>query len=572
MKRARLWLKEHSWLLMALVIAAPFGLSILYAMPCKDDFLMAGRIWGTENMLADALKATNSFYMGWNGMWPYLFLEYVLNPLMYAPAYSHLAGVELLLFFAAFVATFYFYVKELLWFFFGIGYAEDRESGSNGGLRGVHLVYLLALFAFLNVDYYQQIFYWFVANVAYLFSVVFLMISQIFMMRYFGGDDGSGKRAFSGKRQIARAVGMTLLGFLACFCYQLGIFQGIVYLMCLRKWKDSTDDERAQGNLKNGKTALVQIAMRLVPLGVMVVGGLISLLAPGNFARYDTVEGHLGVLGLLGLTLGNTVSYLGNAVTSPVFWWMAVGCVYVGYKWGKRREIYGDADKGDGTEVIEGHVDSARETEDDSCVSWNAVSVYVLCMLASLFGIIFPLALGYPTGIILTRMLFMINFVIVAWAVIIFTSIGRLYKAHVMIADTLTSENPMLTDRPVPGFRAAVLALLTITTLVIFNLPTQATSINISLIGQPTSKYYQSLPWFYTATNLKTCATENKYYTDIFRNIYSSPDKDVTITAPDTNTPSGVLVIPLNLIPGTEDELEKYTCTVLEKDSIKITN
>lgn len=543
MKRAHLWLKEHSWLLMALVIAAPFGLSILYAMPCKDDFLMAGRIWGTENMLADALKATNSFYMGWNGMWPYLFLEYVLNPLMYAPAYSHLAGVELLLFFAAFVATFYFYVKELLRFFFGIGYAEDRESSSNGGLRSAHLVYLLAMFAFLNVDYYQQIFYWFVANVAYLFSVVFLMISQIFMMRYFGGEGGSGKRAFSGKRRIARAVGMTVFGFLACFCYQLGVFQGIVYLMCLRKWKDSTDDERAQGNLKNGKTALVQMARRLVPLGVMIVGGLISLLAPGNFARYDTVEGHLGVLGLLGLTLGNIVSYLGNAVTSPVFWWMAVGCVYVGYRWGKVGNT-----------------------------SWNAVSVYVLCMLASLFGIIFPLALGYPTGIILTRMLFMINFVIIAWAVIIFTSIGRLYKAHVMIAAISTAENPMLTDRPVPGFRAAVLALFTITTLVIFNLPTQATSINISLIGQPTSKYYQTLPWFYTATNLKTCATENKYYTDIFRNIYSSPDKDVIIKVPDTNTPSGVFVIPINLIPGTEDELEKYTCTVLEKNSIKITN
>ena len=129
---------------------------------------------------------------------------------------------------------------------------------------------------------------------------------------------------------------MTLFGFLACFCYQLGVFQGIVYLMCLRKWKESTDDERAQGNLKNGKTALVQMAMRLVPLGVMVVGGLISLLAPGNFVRYDTVEGHMGVLGLIGLTTGNTVSYLGNAVTSPVFWWMAFGCVHVGYKWGKR--------------------------------------------------------------------------------------------------------------------------------------------------------------------------------------------------------------------------------------------
>ena len=464
MKRARLWLKEHSWLLMALVIAAPFGLSILYAMPCKDDFLMAGRIWGTENMLADALKATNSFYMGWNGMWPYLFLEYVLNPLMYAPAYSHLAGVELLLFFAAFIVTFYFYVKELLRFFFGIGDAEDRESGSNGGLRSVHLVYLLSLFAFLNVDYYQQIFYWFVANVAYLFSVVFLMISQIFMMRYFGGEDGSGKRAFSGKRRFGMAAGMTLFGFLACFCYQLGVFQGIVYLMCLRKWKESTDDERAQGNLKNGKTALVQMAMRLVPLGVMVVGGLISLLAPGNFVRYDTVEGHMGVLGLIGLTTGNTVSYLGNAVTSPVFWWMVVGCVYVGYKWGKK--ICED-DVG-----INGNEDGTGELAGDSSVSWNIIPVYVLCMLASLFGIIFPLALGYPTGIILTRMLFLINFVIIAWAVIIFTSIGRLYKAHVMIADTSTSKNPMLTDRLVPGFRAAVLAVLTISTLVIFNLPT----------------------------------------------------------------------------------------------------
>lgn len=466
MKKLSTTILSKRWLLYLLVIILPFVLTIPYALTCKTDYHMAALVYGSDNLILDSFRTAGDYYKNWNGMFPYIFLECALNPLNYAKAYDHLVGVQLLIFFFVFIVTLYFYVKEFLGFFFDI---TDR--------RCTHALYLCTLMAFLNADFYRQIFYWFVGGVAYLLSTVFIMMSQICMMRWFR------------KRTLTSAVLLSITGFIGCFNYQLGIFSGIIYLLCM---------------FKTCKKIEVK---DLIPLAFMIAGGLTSLLAPGNVVRYNSLDQHISLLALLGVTVGNVVSSIGQVVTSPLFVVYIAVCVYAGYR------CHGK----------------------NNALSLYRILGYVFFLPGSLFGILFPLALGNPEGDLPSRIRYMVDLVIIIWSLFISLSLGNIMK----------SKLPLVPDLVGKVFKAACLIM---TIILVVKLP---------------------LPWYYTMSNLKTIRNESNYYSKLYKVIYYSPDQDVEITISDSIAKSGILIFPFDA-PGGSGELTGYSCKVLGKDSVTV--
>ena len=453
------------WLVALLIAIFPFALSILYAMPCKDDYVMASFLVDTNNLLLDSIASTNYFYYTWNGMWPFLFVEFFFNPLNFAPAYSSLTGIEILLMFLAFVIILYFYIREILRFFFD---CNER--------RYCCALYLCSVIAFLNVDFYRQIFYWFVGCAAYLLSIVFVMLSQICAMRYFG------------KRSFARGLVLALTGFIGCFCYQLGIFMGIFYLMCMFR------------KPVNDRTTVIK---DLIPLIFMVSGGLFSLLAPGNFCRYNSLEEHEDFVSLLAVTIRNTGRCIGNVMSSPLYLVFVACGIYLGYRMHK---------------------------------SFQRAKTMCLYLLVSLFGVLFPLAIGYPDGTVANRIKFLTNFVIIIWSVFISIDVGVYIKNKVKVG------------------MAVSLALL---------------SLVILSISGIYGRRYENIPWVYTLSHMRILQNEKHYYASVLKKIYTSSDQDVVITLPDEHIGSELLITPLDMYPDS-DELTRYSCKVIGKKSIRV--
>lgn len=243
------------------LLLLPFFYTMYYALPSTDDFWMAAGI-ARENVVSEALHKANLFYMTWEGQWLYIFLEVLLNPLIYAGISGHAIGLELMVFAAIFFIALFVAVKS---FFVNVVDIQSKYVYTIG--------YLLVLICFLNTAVYTEIFYWFVGS-CYLWAMIFILFTVSLELKFLA----------KGVSRVEYVL-MCVLGMLGCSFYTEAVFPGMIFLVCVYFTR------------KNKKVGLSTI----LPFLLWVLAGLSAVVAPGNFVRYGqtVLGGEISVAGSL---------------------------------------------------------------------------------------------------------------------------------------------------------------------------------------------------------------------------------------------------------------------------------
>lgn len=175
------------------VVLFPMVYTIFYSLPSGDDFSM---ISGCERrtLFRDSIYRANERYMNWSGLWPYMFIETLANPLLLFPLESWWSGVEMVFLFLSFIASLMALIivasKKVL----GI---HNKEI--------VALFTLIVIFVFLNTNIYREVFYWFVGS-SYMMALTLGCITIGLTIKLFLGEEvNRGGAAF-----VKRDIGLQL--------------------------------------------------------------------------------------------------------------------------------------------------------------------------------------------------------------------------------------------------------------------------------------------------------------------------------------------------------------------------
>lgn len=341
-------------LILVLMIVFPFSVTILYSVLSADDFAMYNILSHDKLLLIEAVEQALVFWKGWGGGVPFNFFEICLNPLNFSLPYGYGAGIILELIFVIFVISLWWYIKTV------------STAMLKCDSKAAFAIFIVALLGILNAGIYDEIYYWFVGS-AYLIELIFMLWNQALIIRLM-------EKKFSFKYQLL----LIIIGFTACFGYQLAVFSGIIYIIEIFK----------TNNYKQVK--------RWVPLAFMILGGALSAFAPGNLTRHAVIDTKLDIKQALLFAFQNEISSVIKAVNSPVYLLVIGICLVMGCKY-----------------VI---------------IKQNKIAIYIIGGLVSLMGIIFPIALGYSSDDLPNRMEYLINIEIYIWSVIIALYAGGAIK------------------------------------------------------------------------------------------------------------------------------------------------
>lgn len=275
-------LKKMIYLICFFIVIFPFVLSMLYSIPGADDFAM---IYNPKDgfFLFSAMKRATNMYFTWSGLWIYMFIEFLCNPVTIFGPTSLMYGVVMIVLFGMFLLILFYLIKTILKDVYKL---EDSTV--------IFGCFILFLMCFLNTGIYTEIFYWFIGSV-YMWAVSLCMLTVALEIKY-----------FTSGFQRKYAVELSVIGFIACSFFQAAVFPGMVYLVlwihyCKREnkflWK------------------------ALIPLMIMIAGGLISVVAPGNYVRHDSYDNsglHFGEA--IWTACFNECIVLFNLIKKPFAW------------------------------------------------------------------------------------------------------------------------------------------------------------------------------------------------------------------------------------------------------------
>lgn len=158
------------------VLLLPMVFTIFYSLPSADDFSMAyGSARGT--LFMDGVRRANNMFMNWSGLWPYMFIEIILNPMQYFELESYGIGVEMILLFLAFIIA----VCSLI-------NTAARNILEVDRKEYIALYIFIFLFTFLNSNIYKEIFYWFVGS-SYMMAMTLGLVNINLTIKYFLKDE-----------------------------------------------------------------------------------------------------------------------------------------------------------------------------------------------------------------------------------------------------------------------------------------------------------------------------------------------------------------------------------------------
>lgn len=86
------------------IILLPMICTIFYSIPVNDDFSMVNGC-DRNTLLIDSIKRANEWFMTWSGLWPYMFIETLANPLLLFPLEGCWSGVEMFFLFLVFIVS-----------------------------------------------------------------------------------------------------------------------------------------------------------------------------------------------------------------------------------------------------------------------------------------------------------------------------------------------------------------------------------------------------------------------------------------------------------------------------------
>ncbi|WP_028242289.1 DUF6056 family protein [Pseudobutyrivibrio ruminis] len=426
--------KNISTLVITLIIILPLLNTIIFSVPSADDFSMASDLSINGNYFIKVIKATIDFYNTWGGQWPLIFIEYLLNPLMYAKAYSYAIGIFLIVSFGGFIWLLKRYVDKICVYILG---DEKNEYVF------IFLVFCLSLF---NQRLYSEIFYWFIGN-SYLWAVMLLMLDQIVIINFFSRE--------STKLSI---ITTSLVGFIACSVYEFDIFLGLFFLIIL-----VISDEK-------------KIYKRYVPFVSMIIGGCVSVFAPGNFARKESLDREISLFKVIYYTEKNIIEGLMEVLANPFTIILLIVTFCVGVMNSKLKRKY------------------------------NPLWVVVFGVI-SLVGVVFPVTFGYMSDYTPNRVHFFIDFTILTYVLV-----GGLYLgAYVSEIELLSKE----------------IVKRNILSVVIVTLVFCVTNIKFYINDNDLDV---KMPYIYLIKSAEMVREESEFYKNIFKAIETSAEENVVVS------------------------------------------
>lgn len=429
MKRIIDILRENAlFILLVILIIFPFLLTAFFSVPCQDDFMIYHRMSIEEgsNVLIKSLKAVWTIYNDWTGGMPWVFYEFLFNPLNYATAWSHLVGIYLQFSFVSFLIVMYVWIQVI---------CSDFFNTSN---RLNQMIYLVIVAAFLNLQIYSQVIYWFIGNV-YMWVCTMAMLTHIVMVRYFS------------KYSKASFLELIILGFVTCFNYQIAMTLGFLYLLEM---------------FKNRRKKVID----WIPLACMALGGLISVLAPGNFTRYNEVNGSFSVKATIAYAIADLGQVVIKCVTNS-FCIAFLMCVFIVGALGSNKEY-----------------------------KVPHPAVMVMAEFLSILWMVFIMAWGQGNSVIYDRMAFLINFCVIMSSIITFGYLGKY----------ISLKYPCLCEEPLKR---------TILTVCV-----GACLCNVGIYVQQ-----DDIPWKHTINELENVRESASSVRNLYKSISGSGDEDYII-------------------------------------------
>lgn len=234
------------------IMLIPVFIISFYTIPSADDFVNSVTIRADllehHSYLSAAFNEVIYYYKNISGYFFGAFLNFYVSPLLR----GGIKALRITVFFLNlfFYSSLYFFVDELLNFFYGV---KNKKINL--------LVYILILFAFINNQYNSEMTTWYCTLISYVFVVSCMFWGIIFFL----------KALKSGKSYYV--VLASLLGFLASgdalnvTALNCGIYLLISYI---------------------GFSVYKKRKIPLICFGSALTGGIINAVAPGNFIR----QGH----------------------------------------------------------------------------------------------------------------------------------------------------------------------------------------------------------------------------------------------------------------------------------------
>lgn len=284
------------------VVLFPMVYTIFYSLPSGDDFSM---ISGCERrtLFRDSIYRANERYMNWSGLWPYMFIETLANPLLLFPLESWWSGVEMVFLFLSFIASLMALIivasKKVL----GI---HNKEI--------VALFTLIVIFVFLNTNIYREVFYWFVGS-NYMMALTLGCITIGLTIKLFLGEEVN----------RGGVLLLSLSGILACNYFQEAILPGMIYVVL---WCCCSIKEHRF------------LWKKTIPFWLMLMSGLIAVGAPGNYARHTAFDSSLNISKACIDSYRMMIIILNHMTQQPLMIALMIFSIYIGIRY-TRKSISG---------------------------------------------------------------------------------------------------------------------------------------------------------------------------------------------------------------------------------------
>jgi hypothetical protein len=273
--------------------------TIFYSLPSADDFSMAMGC-SKNTLLLDSIGRANEYFMTWSGLWPYMFIETLINPVLLFPLESWWSGGEMVFLFLAFVVSFITVTNLAMVKLLGIYNKEHRC-----------LFTLVILFVFFNTNIYNEIFYWFVGS-SYLMALTLGIITIGLTIKLF----------FDEKMSWGGVIVLSVSGAVACNFFQAAILPGMVYIV-LWCWN----------SIKNHRF----LWKKTIPFWFMFTSGLIAVGAPGNYVRHAHMDSSVNIGKACIDATRMMMIILKHLLQQPLVIALLIFCVYIGIRYTKKR-------------------------------------------------------------------------------------------------------------------------------------------------------------------------------------------------------------------------------------------
>lgn len=282
-----------------LAILLPIMYYSMLSIPFADDFGCARESIEYVNecgsWLLGALKGTGDYYIRFQGSYTGIFFMIYLN------AFSRWGLIGLRIFNTLCILLFFVSLFILVAAF---TYDEKKEWKNNCALAlGI---FLIILFWITNNYMYSEIYTWHNVIVIYIIPLIFVFLGEAFYIVYV--------RRQNNAWILASAMGILLgggainLATLGCGMY---LFTTI-YGLCQKEIKDK--------------------AKLIIPLASSIIGTLVNVFAPGNFARWGD-EKETKILLICFASFGNVVTRLWYFITNTPFIVLILFMFIIAYKY-----------------------------------------------------------------------------------------------------------------------------------------------------------------------------------------------------------------------------------------------